>query len=252
MNRTTTQLLISAGFLIALVLILTSLGWNDDKQLVDDSAQPIQNTTNEQPEHPHINPNQYLREQLFHEQDTQAYGQIIDAALNEEASDKELESLKSICKTEDSSIVDYCDMRLNYIQQNWTEFDQSLQEFAYGSLNEDFVFHAIEPLLTDKAANDPKPLYLNLLSSVYLHDASNVQRFMKGVRMLKDVLKLDSNNQEAIYKLAIFSVRSNQLEKAKQRFKKLISLQPENQGYRKMLEELCIETGDSTCLEELQ
>ncbi len=54
---------------------------------------------------------------------------------------------------------------------------------------------------------------------------------MQGIAKYKEVLALDSNNIEAIYNLGVLSIRTNQLEKAKDRFKKLILLQPENQEY---------------------
>ena len=55
---------------------------------------------------------------------------------------------------------------------------------------------------------------------------------MGGVGKYKQVLELDSNNVEALYQLGMLSIKSNQLEKAEIRFKKLILLQPENQEYK--------------------
>jgi tetratricopeptide (TPR) repeat protein len=54
---------------------------------------------------------------------------------------------------------------------------------------------------------------------------------MKPMLMLLDVVKNDSNNIEANYYLAKLGVRSGQFEKAIERFKKLVSLQPQNQEY---------------------
>lgn len=132
----------------------------------------------------------------------------------------------------------FCDMNIALGSQNWTEFDIAATAFSASDLKEDFIHHSLEPVLVKAIELNPNILYHNMLADIYLHDQSNPQRFMGGIRQLRQVLELDSNNEQAIYKLAIFSVQSNQLEKAKQRFKKLISLQPENEGYRKMLEEL--------------
>ena len=65
---------------------------------------------------------------------------------------------------------------------------------------------------------------------------------MQGILKYKEVLSIDSNNIEAIYQLGILSIQSNQLEKAAERFKKLILLRPENQEfkdtYERILEDL--------------
>ena len=63
---------------------------------------------------------------------------------------------------------------------------------------------------------------------------------MQGVRLLKDVEKIDSNYIEAHHLLMILAIQSNQYEKAVKRLKKLISLQPQNSFYKELL--LKIET----------
>lgn len=63
---------------------------------------------------------------------------------------------------------------------------------------------------------------------------------MPGVKLLKDVEKIDSNNIEAHHLLMILAIQSNQYEKAVKRLKKLISLQPQNTFYKELL--LKIET----------
>jgi tetratricopeptide (TPR) repeat protein len=51
---------------------------------------------------------------------------------------------------------------------------------------------------------------------------------MQGINMLREVLKKDSNNVAAQFKMGIFAVRSQQFEKAVARFNKVISLEPNN------------------------
>jgi cytochrome c-type biogenesis protein CcmH/NrfG len=51
---------------------------------------------------------------------------------------------------------------------------------------------------------------------------------MKGVQILKDVVKRDSNNVQANYTLGMLSRRSGQWDKAKIRFEKLAKLDPLN------------------------
>ena len=67
---------------------------------------------------------------------------------------------------------------------------------------------------------------------------------MQGVLKYKRVLELDSNNIEALYNLGMLSIQSNQLEKAKVRFEKLILLQPENQEFRKTHEDILDKLGE--------
>jgi tetratricopeptide (TPR) repeat protein len=57
------------------------------------------------------------------------------------------------------------------------------------------------------------------------------QDVMKGVGLLKEVVAQDSNNVQAIFTLGMLSIRSGQLDKAEQRFKKLTTLEPFNAEY---------------------
>ncbi|MFY0644570.1 MAG: tetratricopeptide repeat protein [Bacteroidia bacterium] len=67
---------------------------------------------------------------------------------------------------------------------------------------------------------------------------------MEAVTKYKKVLEIDSNNLEAIYSLGILSIQSNQLQKAKDRFKKLILLQPQNQEYKKVYDQILVDLGE--------
>ena len=51
---------------------------------------------------------------------------------------------------------------------------------------------------------------------------------MQGIKMLREVLEEDKNNQTAIFNLGLLSVQSGQYDKAAERFEKLIKLSPEN------------------------
>ena len=251
MNRKNSPLLISAGFLIALVLILTAKGWNDNKQILDTSAEesatPTPSTDHEG--HNHTTPQQVLLD-IYSAEDSTAKSALVDRMLSGNGSNADFEEYLSDCsENTDPKLVTYCKLNIAANTKNWTEFSQHLFSLTGDHVEDEFILQVLEPLLVKANEAEAKPLYYNLLSDIYLHDPNNTQRFMTGIRSLRKVLDLDSNNEQAIYKLAVFSVRSNQLEKAKLRFKKLISLQPENEGYRKMLEELCIQTGDSTCFD---
>ena len=55
----------------------------------------------------------------------------------------------------------------------------------------------------------------------------NGQDPMRGIMMLREILEEDPNNVEAHWHLGLFSVQSGQYEKALERFKKVIELEPD-------------------------
>jgi len=69
------------------------------------------------------------------------------------------------------------------------------------------------------------------------------QDVMKGVGMLKEVVAQDSNNVQAIFTLGMLSIQSGQFEKAEERFKKLVTLQPFNPEYYFYLGEVYAKSG---------
>lgn len=70
-------------------------------------------------------------------------------------------------------------------------------------------------------------------------ETGDMSAFMgQGIQQLLAVVKQDPDHEKAIYHLGLFSIESGQLEKAEKRFEKLILLQPENQEYRKKLDEI--------------
>jgi tetratricopeptide (TPR) repeat protein len=250
LNRNKTLLLASAVFLGILVFILTRLGLNNKTQVLEQSVNPDQTQTETlSHEHNHESPANIIFNWIHRGSDSLAKKEAIALALSEESQIADFEKLLAYCSPSDTILINYCNTEIALNSENWTDFDFHLKLFAVDNMGNDFVIQVIEPILNSAIEHVAKPLYYNLLSDVYLHDQNNTNRFMSGIKILQKVLELDSNDQEALYKLGIFSIRSNQLEKAKQRFKKLISLQPENEGYQKILEELCIQTNDSNCFD---
>jgi tetratricopeptide (TPR) repeat protein len=71
------------------------------------------------------------------------------------------------------------------------------------------------------------------------------QDVMKGVGLLKDVVAKDSNNVQAIFTLGMLSIQSGQFDKAKERFEKLIQLQPFNPEYYFYLGEVYAKSGNT-------
>ena len=71
---------------------------------------------------------------------------------------------------------------------------------------------------------------------------------MEGIFMLREILAADSNHIPTIETLGQMSIRSGQFDKAKKRYQKLLSLQPENEEYQAQLKMICEELGDSDCL----
>ena len=80
----------------------------------------------------------------------------------------------------------------------------------------------------------------NALAACYIELEKDV---MKGVGMLREVIKTDSNNYQALFSLGMLSIQSNQLDKALVRFEKLVSLQPFNPQYYFYLAEVQAKMG---------
>ncbi len=81
----------------------------------------------------------------------------------------------------------------------------------------------------------------NALAACYVDVDHDI---MKGVGLLKEVIGKDSNNIQATFTLGMLSIQSGQLEKAKQRFEKLIRLQPFNAEYYYYLGEVYAKGGE--------
>jgi tetratricopeptide (TPR) repeat protein len=79
--------------------------------------------------------------------------------------------------------------------------------------------------------NDQKVHYARLK----MEYAAGDQDIMTGVRILLAVIKSDSNNIPALEVLGEMALKSGQIQKAKERYQKLLTLQPQNEEYQKAL-----------------
>ncbi|MFT4521184.1 MAG: hypothetical protein ACI8ZN_000109 [Bacteroidia bacterium] len=71
-----------------------------------------------------------------------------------------------------------------------------------------------------------------------IEEAVDNEGIMGGVRILLGLVASDSNHVLAIQTLAEMSVRSGQAEKAIKRYQKLLTLQPENVEFKRVLQDL--------------
>lgn len=76
---------------------------------------------------------------------------------------------------------------------------------------------------------------------------------MKGILALREIAERDPKNEEAQMYLGVFSVQSNQLDKAIGRFEKVIEINPNNIEAFKLLAEVYIQMEDtSKCISTLE
>lgn len=80
-----------------------------------------------------------------------------------------------------------------------------------------------------------------------VQNAQNSEDVMAGVMELREILKQDSNHIASLEIMAELSLSSGQLDKAMERYEKLISLQPENQEYRERFRQICLQSGRTDC-----
>jgi tetratricopeptide (TPR) repeat protein len=80
----------------------------------------------------------------------------------------------------------------------------------------------------------------NALAICYIQNDLDI---MKGVQLLKDVTRRDSNNIEANYTLGMLSMRSGQVDKAVTRFETLVRIQPMNPEFHYYLGEAYSQMG---------
>lgn len=80
----------------------------------------------------------------------------------------------------------------------------------------------------------------NALAICYIQNDLDI---MKGVQLLKDVTRRDSNNIEANYTLGMLSMRSGQVDKAAARFETLVRIQPMNPEFHYYLGEAYSQMG---------
>ena len=72
------------------------------------------------------------------------------------------------------------------------------------------------------------------------------QDVMVGVQTLLGVIKSDSNNIPALEVLGEMSLKSGQIQKAKERYQKLLILQPLNEDYRNTLKSIEGQLGENS------
>ncbi len=68
-----------------------------------------------------------------------------------------------------------------------------------------------------------------LQSAIQLVEGPNP---MEGITILRELIAKDSNNVDAQYYLGLFSVRSGQLDKAMNRFQKVLQIRPDDIRYQ--------------------
>ncbi|MFN4082068.1 MAG: tetratricopeptide repeat protein [Bacteroidia bacterium] len=116
-----------------------------------------------------------------------------------------------------------------------TTIDTPMQYFATNK--------AIEAFEKVVAINSNNIEAKNALAICYIKNDLDI---MKGVQLLKDVLRIDSTNIDANYTLGILSMRSGQMDKAAQRFKTLTAIQPFNPEFYYYLGECYVELNNKT------
>ena len=68
---------------------------------------------------------------------------------------------------------------------------------------------------------------------------------MKGIGMLRDVLKIDPENVDAITNLGYFAIQSGQYDKAIERFEQVLKLDPNNAEAYLYLADVYLSQGDN-------
>lgn len=101
-----------------------------------------------------------------------------------------------------------------------------------------------EKLLLDALAEEPENK--EALNNLAMIDIYRKEDVMSGVQKLLKVVKLDQNNEMALYQLGILAVKSGQTDKAIERFEKLVSLQPQNKEYHRNLALLYNQKGNTS------
>lgn len=108
----------------------------------------------------------------------------------------------------------------------------------------DQLFDACEKARAQSLLSDEQKL---AYAKLKIEHSEIPMQMMAGIQVLKELEETDSTNTEVLEILGQLSVQSGQLEKAKKRYQKLLSLQPGNEKYKQMLENICEQLGDSDC-----
>lgn len=130
--------------------------------------------------------------------------------------------------------------KLAHIQPNANHYHRAARYFlmATGEHKHELDLFRRARINLDKCLEkDPSNLdaKVDLAVSIYninnMHAPENQTDLMKPALLLREVIQSDSNHLEGLYYLGKLAVETNQTEKAIARFKKLISLQPQNPEY---------------------
>lgn len=128
----------------------------------------------------------------------------------------------------------------NRINDENSWFNSGLKFYEFAATTEDTAMQtyatnrAIVAFEKVIALNENNIEAKNALAICYIQNDLDI---MKGVQLLKDVTKRDSNNIDANYTLGMLSMRSGQAEKAVGRFETLVKLQPMNPEFHYYLGE---------------
>ena len=103
--------------------------------------------------------------------------------------------------------------------------------------NELMLFRKARTNLSKCIEKDPGNLDAKVDLAVSIYNINNLKKpdnqmdLMQPALLLREVVKADSNHIDGLYYLGKLAMESNQTEKAIERFKKLVSLQPQNREF---------------------
>jgi tetratricopeptide (TPR) repeat protein len=112
---------------------------------------------------------------------------------------------------------------------SWTragQFFQEAQKKTKDSLAK--AFAVSKALKAFQKALDKNPDNLDAKAGLALTYIEGKQQVMKGVGLLKEVVKVNPRHKKALFYLGMLSIRSGQYKKARERFQKLVEIQPKN------------------------
>lgn len=130
--------------------------------------------------------------------------------------------------------------KIGDIQQSAWRFQRSADYFlmeAYSHKNPENEFMLVKRARVnlEKSLNlDPDNIATKINLAICLKNINDVQppsdagEVMRPIMLLRDVVEKQPDNPDAIYYLGKLAIESGQYEKAIERFKKLVSLQPQN------------------------
>lgn len=111
---------------------------------------------------------------------------------------------------------------------------------------------SLRSLLVTKAINsyskvlEFNPENLNAKTDLGACYADGTSEPMKGIMMLREVVEKDPNHEMAQYNLGMLSVKSGQLDKAIDRFNKVLTINPERHEVHYYLGQVFLQKGDTT------